>query len=1343
MPMKTQLVTVPLGGGLKEDVEPLRVNPPFASAADNAVVRLGGGYQKAPGIELHSTPGSVGNGDAGAHAMVFSPGGAKLILGANGSRQVPADDTVWASLTSGYQNPAYLSTVRAYSPRGHILDVGVCYHEDGYYGVCWRETVDPAPEDPSTGPNDDVGPGVCKYIVTRKDGTLVAGPYTVSLNSEPMTVLPRVECVSDLSGNAVFIFLGCRPNAAGGILQSAGLLYAAFGYVNVSSIDAPGALSGTQLSSGVVGDTLVTWDSHSNWDHDAAYVVFIESGPNLISKRINYAGTVTSQVLGASVTDKVQVYHNDACEVVIVTHSGTSSASAGDKWALDEGNTEFSFFPGSIHGEATVRLYKHATSAVDETVFSGETLTCDRVDAENGFSASNYYTQSTTSPLQGSGTMTVSVLLRCDTVPVGTTFIADHLDTNNGWLLGATGAPTFQFVTRSAATSYTITAGTPVVGTVYAVTASYDGANLRLVVSTAAGHTTASPVAGSFTVDSTSVAGLGANVGGGFPSSGFTLLGFAYSAGAALSDAQMQTHNAACILSGQMESFTGAEGLYRAPSLGTDLIGANDWTENGTVSKNTIPYVSSSGSADYNLPLLCYDPQPWEGHDRSVFPTVCPGLFLGDGSSGNRDDPGASGWSVSPYQYIEEYNGHIEGRFVHTNGLIYPGFQVLENRHSPLMWYGLLTGSNIPSWTGYVGHVPQTAIDEDGVPILAAHVTVPAIKGYKRSGTSELTAPYPTSTVDFQNEGGWPNMDRSVVVVRMSPREEDLVYSVLDQNGTSVVAAGGHACWDGNNVVNYVPRPWITGYTRDTSGAADDDVSGLLMGSTGTGIASTSLVDPSSSNKFFAIKVVLVYTDKNGVEWRSEPSPPYWVMSLVYNSTFEFPQVKIGFNSLAYYRGTQLGGHFDLEMYVTERDDGTTFSGPSSSGGADIGDWDPSYYLCQRSPLLFDGTSFYINDLWEFAHNGSFFRPAIPLYTDTGELAPVLPPASGVMARSGDYAFLVPSEFPYELWPSKPLEVGRGPEFAPELLLNIPSDSGGIVSLAGLNDRLYILCKNGVYAISTLSGPDATGSGSFGPIRRIHLGDGCVNHNCTVVTPAGAFYASKNGMRLVGMDGIVQDVGKAAQDTLGDVSDFIDSVYLREHNEVWWIKPTLSVVLNIDTGAWTREVRTLSVIGADEEDGEVFLLSGPSLYKTDVTSGREYILYDRKMNLSTSWLTFDQASGYFRCRRIHLLIRRTSGQSNIVVKLAYDYDDTVVDTFTFRYYGTSGWSNFERNGQFTVRPSVQKFDAVKITVTEEFPTSTSGIIEAENPSLVWSIAGISLEIASKQGGIKLQQAAKK
>lgn len=1135
----TTLVSVPLGGGLQESVDPDRRDAPGADRANNAVVRVGQSYQKAPGIELDSTPGSVGASDAGAKDLVVSPTGAQLVLGQNASRQRPVGRTDWTAVSNGYQRPANLTTVRAYSPRGHVMDVGVTYHAAAdLYGVCWREVEDPSPESFAAGPNDDVGPGQCKYLIVGPDGTRVAGPYTISLTTPGvMGILPRIECITDGSGNAVFVLIGCKANAAGGVLATGGILYSAFALVNMGSIPGQGVLTATALSTAIAVDTSISIDSHSVSTHDAAYTVHVTSAGGLALNRIDASGVLTTTTIATGRTDKVQVFHNADTQSVIVVHAGTSSGVAGDAYICTEAAALGTAYATSLHGEANPRLYKHASSATSEVVYSGETLT---------------------------------------------------------------------------------------------------------------------------------------------------------------------------------------------------VVGSNP----GTL---TIP-----GTASYNIPTICYDPQPWEGHDRSVFPRPRLGGFYGRRT--DVEDPGGSGWANGPEQFIEEYFGHLEGQFVHSGGQIFSGFDILEGRHSSQMWYGLMTGSNIPNWTGYVGHVPQTCVDGNGVVCLATHVTIPAIKAYARSQTSGLSAPYVASTVDYQNEGGWPNMDRSIVISRMSPRTEEFVGSVIDQNGTQVLAVGGNAFWDGNHTVNYVPRPYIVDYLRDTDTGVNTDTSGLLQGSTNRGLAAvTGLVDGARTDKMFAIKLVLVYTDRNGVEWRSEPSPPFWVLSLVYHSSSEYPVVQFNMNSLAYFRGRALGGDFDVELYVTERDDGTQFTGPSSSSGGDVSTWDSSYYLCQRSPLLVDGSGvFYIVDLWEFAHNGSYLRPALPLYTDTGELAPVLPPASGVMARSGSYAFLVPSEFPYELWPSKPLESGRGPEFAPELILNVPSDSGGIVSLAGLNDRLYILCRNAVYAISTLTGPTATGAGGFGPIRRIHLGDGCLNHRCTVETPVGVFYTSDEGVRLIGQDGIVRDIGRDALETLGDVGSFVSGAYLREHNEVWWTAATRSVIFNTETGAWTSETRTLSFEDTEALGGELLALSGSNLYTTDVTSGREISLYDRKMQIDTTWLTFEKALGWFRCKRVHVRVRRVSGKGDIEIKIAYDYDDTVVDSFRFSYDGTTGWGNHERGGHFTVRPSRQKFDAIKITVIDNDPLNADGgDSEGEKTYLVWALTGIDLEVTSKQGGVKLQAVGKR
>lgn len=749
-----------------------------------------------------------------------------------------------------------------------------------------------------------------------------------------------------------------------------------------------------------------------------------------------------------------------------------------------------------------------------------------------------------------------------------------------------------------------------------------------------------------------------------------------------------------------------------------------------TITGSNPGILTFSGSAAYNIPPDCYDPQPWIGNDRSCFLVPRTGGFYPDGPSDDLGTLLSGEWELN-----EEYPGHLEGHFVHSSGLIYSQFDVLEGRHGPLMWDGAIHGSPLGG-SGSLYHVPQTDVDPSGRLCVAAHAKIRAIKGYRLSDSSHPTN-YTQATVETQSEGHLPNMDRQILLVRASSLQSDLASSAIDQDGTQVLANGGVGLWDGQSVVNLVPQPRISAYTRDTGAGSG---SGILMGTTGAGLGGLATGVTAQSDRLTALKIVVVYVDKNGVEWRSAPSPPWVYYELPLNTSFEYPKLEITFNHLAYYRGHILGGRFDVELYTTERDNGNGWAGPATTDFADIV---TDYYFVQRSPMLVDGSgNHYIVDLLNFAHNGSYFYPALPLYTDTGELAPAVPPASGVLARSGNYAFLVPSEFPYELWPSKPLEAGRGPEFPPELILYAPSDSGGIVSLAGLNDRLYILCKNGIYALPTVSGPDATGAGGFGPIRRIHVGDGCINHNCTVETPAGVLYTAETGVRMIGLDGIVQNVGGPAEDTLGDPADLIRSVYLREHNEAWFVATDYSVVLNLDTGAWTAETRQDDALDAEARDGEIHFLTASAVRTTDPADGTD-VNRDHNMSIASPWLTFDTALGFWRCRRGHVLGRRESGVGDIRVQIAYDYDDAVVDDLQFSYLGSRGMVNYERAMHFTFRPSRQKFDAIKITVSDTRPTSTDGTTESTPSTLVWSLTGLELEVASKQGGIKLQEAAKR
>ena len=711
------------------------------------------------------------------------------------------------------------------------------------------------------------------------------------------------------------------------------------------------------------------------------------------------------------------------------------------------------------------------------------------------------------------------------------------------------------------------------------------------------------------------------------------------------------------------------------------------------------------------------EPQPWTGHTR---------VMLFESRDGGVQQGGAGG-SVTGVRTPFLEASFLYGFLVHDDFKPYPAVPIMRTRHAPHVPDGFLTP---PSAAGRVGHVPQTAVRSDGVILVPAHTRVPASRAWPFIGIDE----------ESYFEGHVPNQDHHILLVELSPNQADVKKSVVEHRRSTVIAAGGLHCWDGETLFDIPGPPLITEY--------DDGVT------TGTGLIRSdhSELDAGAGTfthiNFWAMRAVLVYTDRNGVEWRSAPSPIFTVDGIDNNDSAQCPAVKLQLDDT--HQRILEGGSYDVEFYVTARDDGTA---GGSAGGATEADIVYDFYLAQRTPLQYNGTAgYHIPDLLKFAYAPDSGRTPFALYTDSDELAPAVPPATSILAESGGYLFLVPDEFPDELWPSKPLETGRGPEWPPEMILQAPSGSGGIVSLAGVGDRLVVLCKNGVYEMFTGSGPDATGAGAFSPIRRIHRGAGCTTHRATVETPMGVFYATRGGFRLVTRQGVVEDVGGPVQDSIGDTSTIRAALYKDETSEVWVFTPSgVTYIFNLESGAWTQADRATSsaeALDATLVDGDIYQVRGVGYVEyEDATVATDGATFSANygMSITTAWLTFDKHTSYFRCRKLHVLLRDRGGSGDIRIDIAYDYDDSVVDAFRFRHDGSTGWSGFERGGHFTVRLSRQKFDAIKVRIYEDSPTSGGFVEEGAfaRSTLLWDLTGLELEVGVKRGGIKLQADAKK
>lgn len=190
-------------------------------------------------------------------------------------------------------------------------------------------------------------------------------------------------------------------------------------------------------------------------------------------------------------------------------------------------------------------------------------------EAAHGFAASDYY-RGSIEDLQGSDTMTHTVMFRVDSL-AGFQTVWSKRSGFGGWrwLVTGTGALRFEYADGSA--QHQISSAALTVGRTYVASASWDGSHLRLVV----GQVASTPVAGGAPYSSAlTPTGIGASSGGGLPAAGLSILGTAASSTVALSDAQMQSHNALCAGVGDVRPFPGCQSLYSARhGLHTDLLG--------------------------------------------------------------------------------------------------------------------------------------------------------------------------------------------------------------------------------------------------------------------------------------------------------------------------------------------------------------------------------------------------------------------------------------------------------------------------------------------------------------------------------------------------------------------------------------------------------------------------------------------------------------------------------------------------------------------------------------------------------------------------------------------------
>jgi len=341
------------------------------------------------------------------------------------------------------------------------------------------------------------------------------------------------------------------------------------------------------------------------------------------------------------------------------------------------------------------------------------------------------------------------------------------------------------------------------------------------------------------------------------------------------------------------------------------------------------------------------------------------------------------------------------------------------------------------------------------------------------------------------------------------------------------------------------------------------------------------------------------------------------------------------------------------------------------------------------------------------------------LYTDSGELANVSPPAARYIAAHRGRLFAITED--NRIWFSKEYENKIGLGFSEAF--QIPMDGlehDKPTALASAGAELFIFREHSIWSISG-DGPSKTGLGDFYKPRQISAVIGALKFSPTLHTDAGVFFQNKRGIFMIGPEGI-NYIGAPIEDELGANR----VVAIRHHQETETIRFAIQskvFAYNYRYGQWATYTYALAgdenIVGMENVDDTIYIMTDDDKILTEDTSFKIGATY-MPLKLRTGWISFNGIQGFGRVYRFSLL-GESKDKHVLTVKVYYDYDDSAsVDTYTF----TTG-SATDAVLQFRGHLSKQKCEAVKFEIEDADNSASTGD--------GFAIDSLVLEIGTKRG----------
>jgi hypothetical protein len=332
--------------------------------------------------------------------------------------------------------------------------------------------------------------------------------------------------------------------------------------------------------------------------------------------------------------------------------------------------------------------------------------------------------------------------------------------------------------------------------------------------------------------------------------------------------------------------------------------------------------------------------------------------------------------------------------------------------------------------------------------------------------------------------------------------------------------------------------------------------------------------------------------------------------------------------------------------------------------------------------------------------------------------------------------WLLSAEARDEVWPSKPLDPLRAPEFSAELVTRIPQEGGECVAIAALDDKVIVFKERLVFALFG-EPADAEGDNSTLQNARLISGDvGCTSASSVVEGPFGVAFLSERGIYTLSRSLEFAFVGSTVKDTTEDAT-VVSGVLVPSQSEVrWGLSDGTVIVWNYRLNQWSTWPG-LTHTHATLWRGAYTRFSGSSVRKETVG---DWSVGGASMTYATPWIKLGGLQGFKRVWRATLLGRRFDG--GVIVFVGYNYNDEYAE---FRVWTPEEMDLLvsEDTGyrmQLAVRPSRQKCESVRFA----FVSTTSEGGDGETAGRGAEFVGLQLDVGLKKGAYKsLAAAAKK